>query len=152
MNFNMEFVKYSDEYEEIVDLINKEISSETKITNISRFSKDDGYLVVINKQVVGFASISYKRSVPNIQYGILKEYRRLGYGTLILDKLTDYLFDKGYSRVELLISPKNVASYELAKKLGYRLDDYGYGEVEFNPDNEEKMYLTYYKNSYRKIR
>lgn len=148
----MEFVKYSDEYKEVADLINKEILSERKITNFSYFDKESGYLVVINKKVVGFASVSYKRSVPNIQYGILKEYRRLGYGTLILDKLTDSLFDEGYSRVELLISPKNVASYELAKKVGYHLDDCGYGDIEFNLDNEERMYLTYYKNSYRRIR
>ena len=32
------------------------------------------------------------------------------------------------------------------------LDVYDNVDVEFNPDNEERMYLTYYKNSYKKIR
>ena len=148
----MEFVKYNDGYKDIVELINKEILSERKVTNISCFDKNNSMLVIVNNEVVGFASVTFNRAIPTIQYGVLKAFRRLGYGTLILDKLTDRLFEEGYNRVELLIAPKNEASVGLAKKVGYCLDVYNNGDVEFNPDNEERMYLTYYKNSYKKIR
>lgn len=148
----MEFVKYNDGYKDIVELINKEILSERKVTNISCFDKNNSMLVIVNNEVVGFASVIFNRGIPTIQYGVLKAFRRLGYGTLILDKLTDRLFEEGYNRVELLIAPKNEASVGLAKKIGYCLDVYNNGDVEFNPDNEERMYLTYYKNSYKKIR
>lgn len=148
----MEFVKYNDGYKDIVELINKEILSERKVTNISCFDKNNSMLVIVNNEVVGFASVTFNRGIPTIQYGVLKAFRRLGYGTLILDKLTDRLFEEGYNRVELLIAPKNEASVGLAKKVGYCLDVYNNGDVEFNPDNEERMYLTYYKNSYKKIK
>lgn len=145
----LEFIRYNDNYENEVNLINKEMASERKITNLGGFDKKKSKLVVLNGKVIGFSSVLLSRGTPTIQYGIKKEYRNCGYGTILLDKLTDDLFNDGYDRVELMISPKNKPSMALAEKVGYQID-YSNGGPAFNPENEESMYITYYKNSYTK--
>ena len=99
--------------------------------------------------VIGISSITFSQGIPTVQCILLKQYRGKGYGTNILTELTNQLFIEGYERVELLISPRNKSSIASAEKAGYHLD---YSNVEFNLDNEDSMYLTYYKNNYRKIR
>ncbi len=146
---NIEFAIYDEKYSDVVKEIEKEMFEERKETNLAGFDKKSTRLAVINNTIIGYGAIVVSRGIATLQYGVLKKYRGQGFGGLILNALTNKCFNIGYDRAELLISPKNIPSMKLAEKAGYYRD---YTDNEFNPDNEEAMYYTYYKNNYRKIR
>ena len=144
-----EFVRYDDTYKDIIDILDKETFAERDITNLGYIDRINSRIVKLEGNVIGISSITFSQGIPTVQCILLKQYRGKGYGTNILTELTNQLFIEGYERVELLISPRNKSSIASAEKAGYHLD---YSNVEFNLDNEDSMYLTYYKNNYRKIR
>ena len=144
-----EFVRYDDTYKDIIDILDKETFAERDITNLGYIDRKNSRIVKLEGNVIGISSITFSQGIPTVQCILLKQYRGKGYGTNILTELTNQLFIEGYERVELLISPRNKSSIASAEKARYHLD---YSNVEFNLDNEDSMYLTYYKNNYRKIR
>lgn len=138
----LEFIRYDKQYEDIAKLIETEMKSEMATTNVCTFDRKNSTLVKHNGSIVGYCAFIISRGIPTIQYGVLKKYRRMGYGSKILNTVTNEMFNSGYSRMELSISPQNEASIKMAEACGYYRS--------YDDDND--MYLTYYKNNYRKVR
>ena len=150
MEEELQIVKCSDEYEDELKLIEEEIRSEKGVTNMTFFDKKDTNLVLHNGVVVGQASVVFSQGIPTLQYGVISKYRNKGYGNAILNILTNKCFNEGYDRVELMVSHCNIPSIKTAEKCGY-YRNYDI-ESEFNLYNSDSIYITYYKNNYRKMR
>jgi len=62
-----------------------------------------------------------------LEYAILKNFRRMGYGSSLVTEITDYLFEKYNIRsVRLDIDPSNKKSILLADSCGFVLDEEEY--------------------------
>jgi len=151
MKDELMFVRCTDEYEDVIRELNREIVSERDITNLYVIDRKRTKLVIHNGNVVGYSNTVLISGNPSFQIGVLKKYRKMGYGRAITERLEEEAFANGYEKIILLISPRNLKSRQVAESCGYSID-YSVSEVELNPDNETAMYITYYKNNYKKIR
>jgi GNAT superfamily N-acetyltransferase len=69
---------------------------------------------------IGYGQIILDDNSPTIvNFGILQEYRSLGYGELLLSYLLNLLYKNGYSDVKLKVNPENHQAYRLYSKLGF---------------------------------
>ena len=82
---------------------------------------------------IGYLYISnMMRDEVFLEYSILKEYRRMGYGSSIVYEVTDYLFEKhNIKSVRLDIDPSNKNSVLLATSCGFALDEEEYEKNNF---------------------
>lgn len=84
------------------------------------------------KEIIGTCGLNYldkENSRTEIAYELGAAYWRQGYGTELLTKLVEWLFDQqNFHRLEAKIDPKNSASINLIEKLGFQreglLQDY----------------------------
>lgn len=69
---------------------------------------------------IGYGQIILDDNSPTIvNFGILQEYRSLGYGELLLSYLLNLLYKNGYGDVKLKVNPANYQAYGLYLKLGF---------------------------------
>lgn len=82
---------------------------------------------------VGYLYISnMTRDEVFLEYSILNEYRRMGYGSSVVYETTDYLFENHNIRsVRLDIDPSNKNSVLLATSCGFTLDEEEYEKNNF---------------------
>lgn len=122
---------------------------------IEKMQQDEGFnkyfvpdnkmdLVLLNGNIIGvfYLSGSY---TPELQIGILPEYRNKGYAVKLTEQIVGELFSEGISQVNLKIHKDNKASLNLAKKCGFHID---WENEELNPENKEDMYYTLYKRNH----
>lgn len=117
---------------QILERINKD--------NGHEFEFDKGYLVKLQEKIIGylyFSPISNYRLY--IEYSILKQERKKGYGTLLLEEATNYILDNyNIKQIMLDIDKSNLASMKTALACGYNYDDNTIGmndRIEFVLDN-----------------
>ena len=117
---------------QILERINKD--------NGQEFQFDKGYLVKLQEKIIGylyFSPISNYRLY--IEYSILKQERKKGYGTLLLEEATNYILDNyNIKQIMLDIDQSNLASMKTALSCGYNYDDETIGmndRIEFVLDN-----------------
>lgn len=105
------------------EIIRKIIKDKTIMKNVPfHFKKSHFFLV--NGEIVGFYNIEQIHDYPEIQYAILKEYRNLNYGSLLLEKITSLIFENSdINRIYLMIHKENLSSIKVAIKNGYRIDE-----------------------------
>jgi len=85
--------------------------------------------VVEEKQIpIGYLYISnMSNDEVFLEYSVLKEYRRQGYGKRIVDEVTNYLFENyNIKSVKLDIDPSNKNSIFVANSCGFSLDEEEY--------------------------
>ena len=125
---------YNDEYKYIEDEFEKGSSKSKFISDISKrlrlscnidsfFGK--AYIVLHNIEPIGYLYIS---GIVNddvyIEYSILNSKRNLGYGTLLVKEITDYIFlNYNIRQIKLDISLNNQPSINIARKNGFDLNE-----------------------------
>lgn len=106
------------------------------------FNKKKSYLFLIDNNIVGFFNVEKLHGYPEIQYAILKEYRNLGLGSMLLENLTTLMFlNTNCEKIYLMINRKNTPSLKVASKNGYQIDyDLESNDIDF-------PYYNLYKNN-----
>lgn len=66
----------------------------------------------------GYGNIDDK--TPEFAISLYKEYRNMGIGTNLMNKMIKYLIEKGYKKASLSVAKNNYA-VRLYKKLGFRV-------------------------------
>jgi len=104
---------------------------------LSKNNKDSIYqsafVVEDNNIPIGYVFISNMvNDEVFIEYSILKEYRRKGYGSRLVNEVSDYLFtNNNIKNVKLDIDPSNKNSVFLANSCGFYLDEEDYESRNF---------------------
>lgn len=88
---------------------------------INALDKFDIFLILKNRAVIGSIVISKSGGKKEVIYFIetTKEYRRLGYAKKLLTKALEHLFQKGTTKVMLLVERENEPALNLYKSLGF---------------------------------
>lgn len=118
----------------------KQIAERIIKDNGEEFQFDKGYLVKFKEKIIGyvyFSPISNYRLY--IEYSILKEERKKGYGKLLLQESTNYILENyNIKKIVLDIDNSNLASMNTAIACGYNYDEETImtnGRIEFILDN-----------------
>lgn len=131
------------------EIVRKIVKDKTIMKNVPFHSKKSHFFLV-NGEIVGFYNIEKIHDYPEIQYAILKEYRNLNYGSLLLEKITSLIFeDSDVNRIYLMIHKQNISSMKVAIKNGYRMDE----ELQYQAFLADLDFPYYYfmrKNPYGK--
>lgn len=129
------------------EIIRKIVKDKTIMNNVPFHSKKSQFFLV-NGEIVGFYNIEKIHDCPEIQYAILKEYRNLNYGSLLLQKITSWIFENSdTNKIYLMIHKQNVSSMKVAIKSGYRMDEELQYQV-FLADLDFPYYYFMRKNPY----
>ena len=75
---------------------------------------------ILSGPIKGYGYIDPK--TPEFSISLLKEYRNQGIGTALMNKMIQYLFEKGYKKASLSVSKNNYA-FKLYQKLGFKVID-----------------------------
>ena len=146
----LEFIRYNDNYENEVNLINKEMASERKITNLGGFDKKNSKLVVLNGKVIGFSSVLLSRGTPTIQYGIKKEYRKIetiGKINKTLRRASEAKISELSSELRDILSTLEVPTEEYINNRLYAIAEFKLREIKNRLDSK----ITYLENVMEEI-
>ncbi|WMJ87074.1 GNAT family N-acetyltransferase [Anaerocolumna sp. MB42-C2] len=116
------------------NLLPREIIQRPEIkVYIEDFGKEDDYCLVaeVTGKIVGAVWVrilsgpikgyGYLDSeTPEFSISLLKEYRNQGIGTALMNKMIQYLSEKGYKKASLSVSKNNYA-FKLYQKLGFKI-------------------------------
>ncbi|OPJ56592.1 hypothetical protein CLORY_42710 [Clostridium oryzae] len=73
-----------------------------------------------DSKYIGYGQIIKSSGTPLIvNFGIIKQYRGLGFGELFLTYLLNLIYRSDYTQVNIRVSLKNTAAYSLYKKKGF---------------------------------
>lgn len=129
--------RYSEKYKKLKDEFNGNSSSrfvdsindrlESSALN-NNFSFQSAYVILDNENPVGYVYISNNvKDEVFLELSILKDKRNMGYGSKIINELSDYLFNKYNIRfVKLDIDPSNINSVKTAEACGFLFDEEEY--------------------------
>jgi GNAT superfamily N-acetyltransferase len=84
----------------------------------------DNWSIFMKKgdKYIGFGQIILENRTPLIvNFGIIKDYRNLGYGKRLLYYLLNLLNKTGYKKVKIKVDCKNKAGINLYKKIGFKI-------------------------------
>lgn len=106
------------------------------------------FVVECNEIPIGYLYISNKiNDEVFLEYSILKEYRKKGYGSELLNEITNYLFECcNIKNIRLDIDPSNKNSILLASNCGYYFDEEEYetrnfiGKMQFIKESD--LYIS----------
>jgi len=102
------------------------------------------FVIEDNTNPIGYLYISsLKKDIVFLEYAILKDYRKMGYGSKIVNEISNYLFiNNNIKSIKLDIDPGNKYSIALALSCGFTLDYEEYesrnyqGRMQFVKDND----------------
>lgn len=83
------------------------------------------YIIVKDGNIIGGTRcVIVDRQIANIGFvSITKDYRNMGYGSLLMDRCSKYLRQNGIRTVRLSVSGKNQGAINFYKKLGFQYID-----------------------------
>lgn len=129
----MELIIYNNDYKEEKDEITKGKSKSKFISQIENRLEikenndifNHGYLVKLNNNIIGYIYISaIKKDNIYLEYLIKDEYRNKGYATILINEITNYIFESyNIEEIRLNISKDNIKSQKVALNNGYILED-----------------------------
>ena len=145
---------YDDKYKDYINDFKEGKSFSKYIHNIKErieltkykeeFSLECGY-IVLNKNLIpiGYVFLSnIKRDEIYVEYSVLNNERRKGYGKLILSEVSDFLAQNyNIKQINLDIDPSNEASIKTAESCGFTFD-----EESFENNNYMGKMLFYKEN------
>lgn len=73
---------------------------------------------ILNGTIKGYGNVDDE--TPEFAISLFSEYRKKGYGTLMMRKMIDYLKNKGYNQTSLSVNKGNYAA-KMYKKLGFKV-------------------------------
>jgi ribosomal protein S18 acetylase RimI-like enzyme len=107
---------------------------------IARYGKV--YILIVGNEIIGIAEYIRNFSGEEVflyGFSIKKEYRKKGYGKLLMNKCMEEFKKYKISKLSLTVDPKNLEAIYLYKKLGFNIrnlqkDEYG--------ENIDRLYLV----------
>ena len=95
------------------------------------------FVLIKENRVIGAAEfmVAFDR-LEGFLYGfsVMKEYRKEGAGTLLLEYAEKYLKKEKIKTISLTVDPKNIKAIELYKKRGYSIESLGKDEYDIGID------------------
>ena len=93
---------------------------ENKVMKISKSNSREQYLVLLNGEFIGTASISFENTEVSIfGVGILQKYQGNGFGKAMLQLIIHDLVQKDIKNITLEVNSKNEKAFNLYKKCGF---------------------------------
>ncbi|MFA9397159.1 MAG: GNAT family N-acetyltransferase [Clostridiaceae bacterium] len=91
---------------------------------IQDYCIEGGSLFIENrKEVIGYGQIILEHGrVTIVNFGIISNYRGLGYGELFINELINILYNKNCKEVYIKVDSRNIKAYNLYKKVGFNLE------------------------------
>ncbi|MGL4109829.1 GNAT family N-acetyltransferase [Clostridium sp. LP20] len=79
------------------------------------------FLVKADGITIGFMNVSIENNEGFFDIGLRKEYRKQGYGKMLLETAIDFLKKKDTEKICLIVIEKNSVAYEMYKKRGFKV-------------------------------
>ncbi|WP_291707210.1 GNAT family N-acetyltransferase [Clostridium sp.] len=81
---------------------------------------NEDYFIILDKnESIGFLTTIIKDEKAFFDIGLMKDYRRMGYGKRLLETEIQFLNEKEVEEICLTVIEKNSIAYEMYKKRGF---------------------------------
>lgn len=119
------------------DIIYKDENVYSFIKDFGKFKDDYAFVAEMNGKIVGavwsrtnegYGNIN--SSTPHLAISLYKEYRSQGIGTAMMQRVLQFLKDKGYLQVSLGVNKENYA-VNMYEKVGFKIIDDGADNTEW---------------------
>ena len=119
--------------------------------NNNRSIYQSAFVVEVDDIPLGYLFISSRvRDEVFLEYAVLKKYRGLGYGSLIVSEVSDYLFqNQNIKAIRLDIDPSNKNSILTAEACEYNLDEEEFASRNYTGRMQFIKDSTYYVSKRR---
>lgn len=88
--------------------------------NSSYYIDGLAFFMIVDNICIGYGQIIMSHGVHTIvNFGIIKEYRKSGYGSKFIDFLVDYCFKKSIEKLNIRVEDTNIAAVNLYKNTGF---------------------------------
>ncbi|NFQ68573.1 GNAT family N-acetyltransferase [Clostridium sporogenes] len=86
------------------------------------YVKDASFFIKKNDKYIGYGQVILENNIPFIvNFGILPNFRKEGYGKVLLDHILNKLKIKGFKKVMIRVSSENEVALNLYRSLGFLL-------------------------------
>jgi ribosomal protein S18 acetylase RimI-like enzyme len=90
----------------------------------SYYFEKGSILLKKNDNYIGYGQIIFSEKIPTIvNVGLLKDFRNMGYGRILMLYLLKILDEHGFKEVRLRVSTDNYAALKLYKSFGFRVNN-----------------------------
>lgn len=91
----------------------------------SYYKKDLCIFILLNNKEIGYGQIVYNKSMYMVvNFGILKEYRGLGYGQYLLEHIINTAYDIKLTELYIRVDYSNYKALNLYNKIGFKFIGY----------------------------
>ncbi|MBU3159211.1 GNAT family N-acetyltransferase [Clostridium frigoris] len=91
-----------------------------------------------NNEPVGYGQIIVEeKSAIIVNFGIIRRYRRAGYGKILLGYLLNIAMDNNFSKVSLRVDADNIAAFNLYSSLGFKIRKEFYTWEKLKPEDKK---------------
>ena len=113
------------------DIFNYNGREPINIRDIMYEEKQDYYrsdrcvFILLDNKEIGYAQIIYNKGMYMlVNFGILEEYRGLGYGEILLEYMINLAYDIKLSQLYIRVNDSNYKALNLYKKIGFKFLGY----------------------------
>lgn len=113
------------------DIFNYNGREPINIRDIMYEEKQDYYrsdrcvFILLDNKEIGYAQIIYNKGMYMlVNFGILEEYRGLGYGEILLEYMINLAYDIKLSELYIRVNDSNYKALNLYKKIGFKFLGY----------------------------
>ena len=113
------------------DIFNYNGREPINIRDIMYEEKQDYYIsdrcvfILLDNKEIGYAQIIYNKGMYMlVNFGILEEYRGLGYGEILLEYMINLAYDIKLSQLYIRVNDSNYKALNLYKKIGFKFLGY----------------------------
>lgn len=113
------------------DIFNYNGREPINIRDIMYEEKQDYYrsdrcvFILLDNKEIGYAQIIYNKGMYMlVNFGILEEYRSLGYGEILLEYMINLAYDIKLSQLYIRVNDSNYKALNLYKKIGFKFLGY----------------------------
>lgn len=113
------------------DIFNYNGREPINIRDIMYEEKQDYYrsdrcvFILLDNKEIGYAQIIYNKGMYMlVNFGILEEYRSLGYGEILLEYMINLAYDIKLSELYIRVNDSNYKALNLYKKIGFKFLGY----------------------------
>ncbi len=84
------------------------------------YVKDASFFIKKDDEYIGYGQVILENNIPFIvNFGILSNFRKEGYGKVLLNHILNKLKIKGFKKVMIRVSSENEIALNLYKSLGF---------------------------------
>ena len=130
MSKEVEYLK-EESINEYIKFINEVFEYEATEENIKKLIQNETVLIIRNQEKI-IASVMLEKHYEYIKdkyfyhigyFGVLKEYRRMGYAKILFDKIEELVKENNISYLELTSGNQRKAAHYLYQSQGFKIKD-----------------------------